>query len=306
MEKQDWSFISEWDWYKREDFLFTYNEEEKQQNEINKNNVKLMFKPKYIIFKPQLLELWLTINEALVYWLIDWYLRDCSDRFYFTNEEIWNIFWFWEQNTSLIIKKLKEKWFIETNYKLKSNWWKIRFIKNLYSDYKNFYSPNIKKFIDNNNNINNNNINILLSKDNNSKAENFNETPLLNIDVEEEKEKNSAKKEKEVVYNEYDFVDEFIDKNNWTIQYLIQKDKDYIKKQGQYVDKLIKQWYDIETIKTVLNFIKQDNFWSKNILSIKKLTEKNKDWVPYILVMIEKIKQYRPKCIDLDSLYINN
>lgn len=137
-----------------------------------------------------------------------------------------------------------------------------------------------------------------------SKAENLEETPLLSI--EEEKEKNSAKKEKEVVYNEYDFVDEFIDKNNWTIQYLLNKDKDYIKKQSKYVDKLIKQWYDIETIKTVLNFIKQDDFWRKNILSVEKLLRKNKDWVPYIVVMIEKIKQYRPKAIDLDSLYINN
>lgn len=139
-----------------------------------------------------------------------------------------------------------------------------------------------------------------------SKAENLEETPLLSIDIEEEKEKSSAKKEKEVIYNEYDFVEEFIDKNNWTIQYLLNKDKDYIKKQGQYVDKLIKQWYDIETIKTVLKFIKQDDFWRKNILSVEKLLRKNKDWVPYIVVMIEKIKQYRPKAIDLDSLYINN
>lgn len=145
---------------------------------------------------------------------------------------------------------------------------------------------------------------LLLHKD--SKAEILEETPLLSIDIEEEKEKSSAKKEKEVVYNEYDFVDEFIDKNNWTIQYLLNKDKDYIKKQSKYVDKLIKQWYDIETIKTVLNFIKQDDFWRKNILSVEKLLRKNKDWVPYIVVMIEKIKQYRPKAIDLDSLYINN
>ena len=160
MDKTEWMITENyWD-YKVDNMLFTYNENEIEQNKINKNNAWLLFTPKFIPFYPRLLEMWLTINESLVFWFIDFYLQNSSDKFYFTNEQIWKLFWFWEQNTSLIIKKLKEKWFIDTSYRLKANWWKIRFIKNLYSDYKNFYSPTIKKVIDNNNKINNNNINI--------------------------------------------------------------------------------------------------------------------------------------------------
>jgi hypothetical protein len=36
---------------------------------------------------------------------------------------------------------------------------------------------------------------------------------------------------------------------------------------------------------------------------LSKLLKKNPDWVMYIDVMIDKIKQWKPKVIDLDSLY---
>ena len=65
----------------------------------------------------------------------------------------------------------------------------------------------------------------------------------------------------------------------------------------------MKKWYTMETIKTVCAFIRQDNFWCKNIRSLSKLLDKNKDWVMYIDVMIDKIKQRKPKVIDLDNLY---
>jgi hypothetical protein len=41
-------------------------------------------------------------------------------------------------------------------------------------------------------------------------------------------------------------------------------------------DKLCKE-YGEETVKTVLNYIKQDDFWCKQIQSIGKLRKKNKD-----------------------------
>lgn len=159
MQRLEWSITSDYMWWTREDFLFTYDESEKQDNEINKNNAWLLFKPKYIVFRPQLLEAWLSINEALVYSFIDWYLRDINDKFYFTNEQIGNIFWFGEQAISNIIKRLKDKKFIDTSYRLKANWWKIRFIRRLYSDYNENYSHTITKIIDNNNKINSNNKN---------------------------------------------------------------------------------------------------------------------------------------------------
>lgn len=137
-----------------------YNEDEKQQNEINRNNSDLIFKPKYIVFRPDLLNQWLSINEALVFSFIDGYLKNKDDKFYFTNEQIGNIFMFWEQAISNIIKRLKDKGFISTDYRLKANGWKVRFIRKLYSDYNLDYSPTITAVIDNNNKISNNKISI--------------------------------------------------------------------------------------------------------------------------------------------------
>lgn len=193
-----------WD-YQEENVLFTYDENEIEQNKIAKNNAKLVFNPKFIPFYPKLLELWLSINESLVFWFIDFYLRDSSDKFYFTNEQIWSIFWFWEQNTSNIIKRLKDKWFIDTKYRLKANWWKIRYIQKLYSDYNKNYSPTITKVIDNNNKINNNKINIINNNTEQSSEiknqplnQNWNQTyPNYSLVELKEKEKSSAKKEKE-------------------------------------------------------------------------------------------------------------
>lgn len=80
-------------------------------------------------------------------------------------------------------------------------------------DYKKLENKNSKNFETYNKNINNNNINnnILLSNDNNSEAENLKETPLLSV-VEDikEKEKSSAKKEKESFWNVE--INEFIEK----------------------------------------------------------------------------------------------
>jgi hypothetical protein len=207
MDKTEWTITENYLDYMVENALFTYDENEIEQNKINKNNAWLLFTPKFIPFYPKLLELWLTINESLVFWFIDFYLQNSSDKFYFTNEQIWKLFWFWEQNTSLIIKKLKEKWFIDTSYRLKANWWKIRFIKNLYSDYKNFYSPTIKKVIDNNNKINNNNINIINNNTEQS-SENQNNSSSINTLALEEKEKSSAKKEKEITAEINDLINQ--------------------------------------------------------------------------------------------------
>ena len=197
MDKTEWTITENyWD-YSVENTLFTYDENEIEQNKINKNNAWLLFTPKFIPFYPKLLELWLSINESLVFWFIDFYLQNSSDKFYFTNEQIWKLFWFWEQNTSNIIKRLKDKWLIETKYRLKANWWKIRFIQKLYSDYNKNYSQSITKVIDNNNKINNNKINIINNNTEQS-SENKKISSSINILALEEKEKSSAKKEKEI------------------------------------------------------------------------------------------------------------
>lgn len=60
--------------------------------------------------------------------------------------------------------------------------------------------------------------------------------------------------------------------------------------------------YGEDLVQMVLQFVKQDDFRSKQIQSIWKLRKKNKDWVPYMVVMLEKIQNYKPKIIDLDNM----
>lgn len=99
---------------------------------------------------------------------------------------------------------------------------------------------------------------------------------------------------------EYKFVDDFINKENPTIQYLT-KNENRILNQYKSIDLLNKDWYSNEAIQLALQYIKQDDFRSKNILTIEKLRRKNKDWVPYIVVILELIKNRKPKIIDLDK-----
>ena len=62
------------------------------------------------------------------------------------------------------------------------------------------------------------------------------------------------------------------------------------------------QEYGRETVYTVLRFIKQDEFRCKQIQSIGKLRKKNKDWIPYIVVIMDKMMQTKANIIDLWSL----
>ncbi len=82
--------------------------------------------------------------------------------------------------------------------------------------------------------------------------------------------------------------------NMVSIAHQIKTKPDYIEKQTLEYEKLLK---DLDKIKAkemsiwLLEFITQDKFWKNNIWSITKLRSKNKDWVPYYIVMLEKMKQ---------------
>jgi len=96
----------------------------------------------------------------------------------------------------------------------------------------------------------------------------------------------------------YDIVYRYIQSNIHTgnIQYLINKqwETKYIYSQMLEAEKIIKQIW-LETFITILAFIKQDEFWNKQILSIAKLNRKDKDGVPYYIVIMERIKNYHNK-----------
>ena len=97
----------------------------------------------------------------------------------------------------------------------------------------------------------------------------------------------------------YDIVCKYIDVDNGNIQYII--DSKYNKSYNKYIysqmleaEKIIKKiWLD--KFKDILNFIKQDDFRSQQILTIAKLNRKNKEWIPYYLVIKDKMKPHTIK-----------
>lgn len=103
----------------------------------------------------------------------------------------------------------------------------------------------------------------------------------------------------------YDIVYRYIQSNIHTgnISYLVNKqwETKYIYSQMLEAEKIIKKVW-LETFTTILSFIKQDEFRSKQILSIGKLNRKNSDGVPYYVVMMDKIKQYRPKVVSIPTV----
>lgn len=122
--EQSWSII---DW-NAEHFLFTYSEEERQNNEINKANASLVFSPKYIILHTQLLD-HLSLIEATLFWFIEYYLwSEKWKRFYFTNKQLADVVRCWERTISEWITKMEKLWYITTSRKVKAWWWQIRFI----------------------------------------------------------------------------------------------------------------------------------------------------------------------------------
>lgn len=125
MYKTEW-IIKDWN---AEDFLFTYSEEEKQNNEINRENAKKIYSPEFIpFFCDEVKYFWLTHLEWLVYWFIRYYMKVWSWRFYFNSLQLWAIIWATEWTINNIVSKLSKLWILETSRKIKAWWWTLRFI----------------------------------------------------------------------------------------------------------------------------------------------------------------------------------
>jgi len=103
----------------------------------------------------------------------------------------------------------------------------------------------------------------------------------------------------------YDIVYKYIYSNidTWNIQYLINKhwEQKYIYTQMLEAEKIIKKVW-LETFVLILTYIKQDDFRNQQILSIAKLNRKNKDGVPYYVVIMDKIKNFKPNVISIPTI----
>lgn len=149
MLKTDGLITTEQEWFKVENTLFTYSEEEMEQNRINKNNADLILNPQFIPVYPQMIRDWYSYLESIIFWFINFFLNT-NDRFYCSNEQLWELLWVSDKTISLAVKKLKDTGLIDISYKIKSNWGKIRFIrrgnlKNVNSDFTKMYSPTLQK-----------------------------------------------------------------------------------------------------------------------------------------------------------------
>ena len=217
----------------------------------------------------------LSANQKLLYCLIS---SLCAEKGYCwaTNKYLWDKLGVKEWTISNAIKWLVDKWYINSDVNLSRGSErhitigycensKEGYVKNHKGVCENSNTGYVKNQI--HNNINNNSI---------KEYNNTNITPL-NLPIEE-----------------YRFVEDFLDKWNTVVAYCFRKYPNYLESQMVAVDKLVKQGYPLEVIKLALMYIKQDRFWSKNILSVKKLLEKNKDGIPYMVVIIDQMKNYKP------------
>ena len=116
MEKTWWSITSEYMGWKREQFLFTYDESEMQQNEVNKNNAGLIFYADYYPRYNSLLNLDTTLEEDIIlsflyYWTKNW------KYIYVKNEDLALLIKWSVATATRVVKSLVDKWYIDMKIK---------------------------------------------------------------------------------------------------------------------------------------------------------------------------------------------
>ena len=144
METTWGSITSQEQWYTVEHTLFTYSEDEIEENRINRMNANLILNPQFIPVYPEMIREWYSYLECIIYWFIKFFLHN-NDKFYCSNEQLWEMLWVSDKTISIAVKKLKDNWLIDITYKIKANGGKVRFIKNVISDFTKMYSPTLQK-----------------------------------------------------------------------------------------------------------------------------------------------------------------
>ena len=238
---------------KIEEVLFTYSESERQQQAINAANAQRAFSPEFIPYYPAIAAQGCSYLETLLYGFIRFYTSFGNGKFYFSNEQLSGLFKVSERQISSSLTVLTEKKLLKTSFKIKSGGGKIRFCsvvveENFQSDVRveeNFQSERKKtstltrrKPLDyiNNNKINNNKIN------NNKYVGTSDEVRLALYLFHKIKEQNPYVKEPDI--------------QKWANHIGLMIRVDTIPK---------------ERIEKMIDWAKQDPFWSKNILSTESL-----------------------------------
>jgi hypothetical protein len=87
MEKTDGSITSLEEGVNVEQMLFTYSEEEKEEQKINKMNADLILKPQFITLDYAMLHSGYSRVETALYGFIKYFLTN-NEKFYCTNDQL--------------------------------------------------------------------------------------------------------------------------------------------------------------------------------------------------------------------------
>lgn len=132
MIKTTGTATTEHDAFSEEEHLFTYSEQERQDNEVNKANASLIFTPEFIPYRVNIKKRFgLTHIETLLYGFIRFYKTDNSIRFYFTSEQLGEVLDCAEKTIDNAISALKKKGLIQTSQKRKADGGTMRFINSV-------------------------------------------------------------------------------------------------------------------------------------------------------------------------------
>lgn len=227
MQKTEWMITENFGDYSVENTLFTYSKEEQEKIRLAKKIYEQeIWKLEYFTFYQIQLENWMSESQAILYNFIEWYTKTNRDFFY-SNDTIADKLKWGKDKITNTLKQLEKEWYITVKKRIKSWWWLNRFIKTTWkgnpdllirknriweiwkTELSNSENPPEVLY---NSNINYNNYYINNTELENSELNNQkeNNTLLLNNStlVDKEKEKSSAKKEKEITAEINDLINQ--------------------------------------------------------------------------------------------------
>lgn len=181
MQNTGGAVFHEEDGLRYEKVLFTYSEDEQQENEIARETARLVFSPEFIPFYPKVQKDYeLTDTETKIYGFIRFYLANGGGKFYFTDEQLGGILNCNSDTVNRAISNLEKLCLLKKQSRMKANGGKIRFITDIYynSESTKTTTQSRQKLQDNNNKIKDNKVNnnkiILHSESDNSQGNDIN------------------------------------------------------------------------------------------------------------------------------------
>jgi len=129
MYKTEWT-ISQNNWdYQIDNALFTYDAKEQEEIKLAKKVYEQeMWKLEYFTFYQIQLENWMSEGQAILYNFIDWYTKTNRDFFY-SNETIWEKLKWGKDKITNVLKELEKEWYITLKKRIRAGGWTNRFIR---------------------------------------------------------------------------------------------------------------------------------------------------------------------------------